>query len=318
METTADGGSCSVAVSPGPAGRTGRPSLEGMGGMAVHLLEPVVIPTPASVTTHNPTSLITGFYDVDDAYQVQRGGGTTTWLLVYTHSGQGFVRSEAGSVVVLHPGTLVVYRPKVWHNYGTVAGDRWAFHYAHFHPRANWAELLRFDSVRGISGLASVTELKEGTRAQMVEAFHHLHLDSRREGRWRGELAMNDLERVLLLAHEATPDGLPDLDPRIERVLEIIAARPSERHCVAGLAASVNLSPSRFAHLFSAAVGRPVTQVVRDARLREAAHLLERTVLPVAEVGAAVGFESAFHFSATFRARYGQSPRGYRADPTHA
>ena len=80
---------------------------------------------------------------MDDAYQVQRGGGTTTWLLVYTHSGQGFVRSEAGFVVVLHPGTLVVYRPKVWHNYGTVAGDHWAFHYAHFHPRANWAELIR-------------------------------------------------------------------------------------------------------------------------------------------------------------------------------
>jgi AraC family transcriptional regulator of arabinose operon len=129
------------------------------------------------------------------------------------------------------------------------------------------------------------------------------------------ELALCSLEEVVLLtagtARARRPR--PGVDSRIRRAQALITADPAAPHTVRSLAAYVALSPSRFAHLFARQLGQSPMRALREARLRHAARLLERTDLPVERVAAASGFVSPCHFSRVFRERYGAPPGAYRA-----
>jgi AraC family transcriptional regulator of arabinose operon len=132
-------------------------------------------------------------------------------------------------------------------------------------------------------------------------------------------LVLGAIEEVLVLATaSARPSGAGRPaeeagDPRVRRALALIAAEPGAGHSVASLARAVALSPSRFAHLFTAETGRTPMQSVRQARVRHAAGLLEVTDMDVGQVAAASGFVSPFHFSRAFKQEYGLPPREFRA-----
>jgi len=81
---------------------------------------------------------------------------------------------------------------------------------------------------------------------------------------------------------------------------------------VAGLAAAVNLSPSRFAYLFRRETGVPPARYLHMLRMERARILLERTFLSVKEVMAFVGVNDPSHFSRDFRRHHGVAPTGLR------
>jgi AraC family transcriptional regulator of arabinose operon len=209
-------------------------------------------------------------------------------------------------------GDVDLYRPGVWHNYGTMPGTRWRFHYAHFNPRPAWTEWLRMPSIAGITGLVHAHVASAEVQRQTAALFEGLHRDSLLGTVLRTELAMNALERIVLLITEASGSGRHTLDPRVQSLIERIATTPADDHSVTTLAEMVHLSPSRLAHLFKAETGQSPIRFVQETRLKEAAKLIELTPAPVAEVARKVGFQSPFHFSSTFRERYGMSPRAYR------
>jgi AraC family transcriptional regulator of arabinose operon len=78
------------------------------------------------------------------------------------------------------------------------------------------------------------------------------------------------------------------------------------------LAQQVNLSRSRFAHLFREQTGVPPGRYLRDFRLDRARVLLETTFLSIKEVMAAVGLNDPSHFSRDFQHAFGASPREWR------
>jgi AraC family transcriptional regulator of arabinose operon len=127
------------------------------------------------------------------------------------------------------------------------------------------------------------------------------------------ELVLGAVEEVLVLVTASARPGEESGDARIRRALALIAAEPGAPHSVESLARAVALSPSRFAHLFTAETGRTPMRALREARMRHAATLLDATDLDIGQVAAASGFVSPFHFSRAFRRAYGLPPRDYRA-----
>lgn len=283
-----------------------------MSEAAANLRIPADLPPPCAEQLDRQSVLASGWFDQAEGYQKYRRPGTDTWLLFFTRTGRGFMRGPSGAATIVVPGDLHIYRPDVWHDYGTVKGSGWAFHFVHFHPRPAWTEWLRFEPVEGIDGLVHANIQSEEVSRRLVEAFERIHRDTLLAGVWRTELAMNALEHILLLAGEATGLGRSPLDPRVQAVMERIATRPGDDHSIQTLARLVNLSPSRFAHLFKAETGQSPIRFALETRLGEAAKLIELTNDPVAVIAEAVGFRSTFHFSSSFRARYGDSPRNYR------
>jgi len=101
-------------------------------------------------------------------------------------------------------------------------------------------------------------------------------------------------------------------DPRITWAGEHLHQRLHEPVAIAALAALVNLSPSRFRHLFTLQTGVGPALYLRRLRLRRARLLIERTFLSVKEVMGLVGYSDPSHFSRDFRRMHGVSPSALR------
>lgn len=82
---------------------------------------------------------------------------------------------------------------------------------------------------------------------------------------------------------------------------------------LAELAALCNVSIWHFTKTFHAVYGEGPREAIARLRLEQASAMLEATSLPVAEVGAACGFENPCSFSRAFRAHYGTTASRYRA-----
>ena len=102
------------------------------------------------------------------------------------------------------------------------------------------------------------------------------------------------------------------MDPRIGHAIGRMEEAIDREVLVAELAASVSLSPSRFAYLFRRDTGLSPARYLHTLRMERARLLLERTFLTVKEVMAYVGVNDPSHFSRDFRRYHGVPPTGLR------
>ncbi len=102
------------------------------------------------------------------------------------------------------------------------------------------------------------------------------------------------------------------MDRRIELVIAKVENDTSRAWDTHTLAALVNLSPSRFRHLFKHETGTSPRQYLRELRFRKAEAMLATTFRSVKEITEAVGFVSLTHFMKDFKDRQGMTPREYR------
>lgn len=279
-----------------------------------------------------PGLVVIGHYDQPQGYAINRPHGAESWLVLWTTGGLGRVRQGATETSA-GPGDLVVLAPGRPHHYAVEPGaPAWRFWWVHCQARPSWIPWLR--PYETGDGLYAVTPTPAGLHGRVDAAFRRMLADAR----WTGdepppaaapphdrvavahtaaarELALSALEEVVLLATASArpPVRRHGVDARVGRAEALIAADPGAPHTVRSLAASVSLSPSRFAHLYTQQTGQSPMRALRAARLRHAARLLEGSDLSVERVAAASGFASPFHFNRVFRARYGVPPGVYRA-----
>lgn len=102
------------------------------------------------------------------------------------------------------------------------------------------------------------------------------------------------------------------MDSRIQEVLDSINQDLSRGQSLAEMAESVNLSPSRFSHLFRSATSQSPGRYVRTIRFEKAKRMLETTRLKIKDICPMVGIQDASHFIRDFRKLYGLSPSEYR------
>lgn len=102
------------------------------------------------------------------------------------------------------------------------------------------------------------------------------------------------------------------MDRRIELVISLLENDTSRAWDTDTLATLVNLSPSRFRHLFKHETGTSPRQYLRELRLRKAEVLLATTFLSLKEIAEAIGIVSVTHLMKDFKERHGMTPREYR------
>jgi AraC family transcriptional regulator of arabinose operon len=107
-------------------------------------------------------------------------------------------------------------------------------------------------------------------------------------------------------------DTRSGMDPRVARIIERMDTVPHQDLPIAELAATVNLSASRFAYLFRRETGLPPARYLHQLRMERARLLLERTCLSVKDVMGYVGINDPSHFSRDFRRHHGVPPTGVR------
>ncbi len=82
---------------------------------------------------------------------------------------------------------------------------------------------------------------------------------------------------------------------------------------VADVAKAIGYSVSYFGYIFKKTRGISANRYISELQLGKACELLRGTALSVSDIAERVGFGDANYFSTAFKARYGLTPRQYRA-----
>ncbi len=102
------------------------------------------------------------------------------------------------------------------------------------------------------------------------------------------------------------------MDRRIELAISHLEADTSRAWDAHALAQLVNLSASRFRHLFKQETGTSARQYLRELRFQKAEVMLATTFLSIKEIAEGVGLVPLNHFMRDFKKRHGVTPREYR------
>jgi AraC family transcriptional regulator of arabinose operon len=257
------------------------------------------------------TWLLAGYFHRKRDYAVFREHGTEDWLLFFTLGGAGKFTHARGEFLA-RPEDLMLYAPRAFQDYALEGPRRpWEFLWIHFHPRTEWADLLRWPLLApGLMHLPIHDRPLWKRMHRALAAAHRFTTTARRHSTLH---AMHALEQFLLLASSALPNSRPtQLDPRIEKTMEFVQRNLRQPLSRAVLAQQAGLSTHRFAHLFQEQVGKSPRQFVEEERLKLAAHLLGASRATLSEIAHEAGFPNLFYFSQRFKTARGLSPSAFR------
>ena len=102
------------------------------------------------------------------------------------------------------------------------------------------------------------------------------------------------------------------MDPRIEKIKQLMRDNVQREWSLLELAQSVNLSIWRLSHIFVSEVGTSPMQYLRQLRMDRAKYLLETSFLSVKEIAHQVGLNDESHFVRDFKKMHGDAPTRYR------
>ena len=106
--------------------------------------------------------------------------------------------------------------------------------------------------------------------------------------------------------------GINRQNRHVQRAVEYVMGHYAESISLTDVAAEIGISSTRLAHLMREHMGRSLVELLHDARIRKAQHLLERADLTCAEIAYEVGYGDQSYFTVQFRRRVGVAPTAYR------
>jgi AraC-like DNA-binding protein len=103
-------------------------------------------------------------------------------------------------------------------------------------------------------------------------------------------------------------------DPIVGKSLGLLHSRVADPWTIAALADEVGISRSALVERFTRYLSEPPMAYLTRWRLQLAARSLEKTSRGVADIAAAVGYESEAAFNRAFKREFGQPPGRYRSE----
>jgi AraC family L-rhamnose operon transcriptional activator RhaR len=260
---------------------------------------------------------------------------TTPWHdhdfyeLALIESGRGIHESDQG-VRQLRPGVVLLLPPGAGHEYRSCEDMRvynCLFRAELLDAELMWARRDRrlgplFDSGRSIEpaphGPQTFVELDQATVRRFIDTLEPIRsgdADTRAAQLARLLLA---LDIVATAAAAQRSDESPVASAVVTEAVDLMVSDLAFPWTLDELGRRVFVGRFHLTHLFARTVGQPPMQYLSRLRGERAAALLTGTDLPVAAIGAKVGWADPAYFSRRFRAAFGVSPRDYRRGRSEA
>ncbi|GAA3929678.1 hypothetical protein GCM10023085_08800 [Actinomadura viridis] len=222
----------------------------------------------------------------------------------------------------LRHGDAIVLRPGAWHAFRDCSGLTVAN--CCLSAQALRDEVYRTPMLRrllwtepvssGAQGVA-VTPMDPADADEAIAQIARLERDLAaarpRPGRLLGRLVT-----VLGILADAGAPGrdasVPVPHPAVAATMARLEAAPADPWRLDDLARAVNLDPAYLGRLFVQCAGLTPMGFLARLRAERAATLLARSALPVARVGAAVGWDDPTYFARRFKSLVGLTPSEYR------
>ncbi len=126
-----------------------------------------------------------------------------------------------------------------------------------------------------------------------------------------GRLILSLTQELIAQSEEYVPQKREQSE-LVRQLTEYLDRYYTEDVCLEDLEKMFSFSKYYLAHRFKEETEHTINEYIIKRRIGEAAILLTYTDLPVAEVGAKVGYSAVSNFSTAFRKYIGTSPRKYR------
>jgi len=253
--------------------------------------------------------LVAGTWVARPQWRTVRAHGSPDWQLLSTVPGEGRLR-HAGGDTRLGTREVVVIPAGVPHTVMIAAQcRRWEVAWVQFALQPAWRERLTGLVAPGC--ILVVALPAEQDQQQLLDVLAAMLLLQARPGPFHGPLLASQLE--LLILQVARLQAERDQDPRIRRVLDLLAREdrvPTSREILAHATA---LSPARLSTLFQRAVGVSLPAYRERLRMRRAMALLASSDAPVSEISQLLGYSDPRYFSGRFRRATGLPPGRWRA-----
>lgn len=224
-------------------------------------------------------------------------------------------------------GSVVVLRPGEWHGYADVVElsvlniyvgpELFAHELAWILEDPRLGVLLRPPSANQLGTRSGETRL-DPTALGLVEgwcaalAAHRADVSERTSR--LGYLVLVIGEVAAAIGADGRTEALPaTAHPAVLRAVHLLEDHLPQAWSVPQLAQTVNVAPAYLVRLFSRHLGLPPMAYLNRLRAERAGALLIETDLPVASIGALVGWGDPSYASRRFRACFALSPAQYRA-----
>ena len=215
-----------------------------------------------------------------------------------------------GAQVPLQPGDLLVVR----------GGDVFSFSQKRTQPQLSLSACLSLSH----DGSANALLLPRYERcyklrdpANYVRVFEEVLGTLQSTSPWRDLHVSAAVIRWLAALHEMIrpgpgETGTPKTVAHIMAAQHWVQSRLAENVTVAAWADACGLNPDYFSRMFLLHTGLRPKSWLLEARLQLASRQLGSTATPIADIAERCGFNCPFHFSRTFKRRFGIPPAAYR------
>ncbi len=244
-------------------------------------------------------------HPADHTFAWDHGRVLGAWQVVYVNSGAGeFEGSRRGGVEKVAAGDVLWITPGQWHRYRP-------------DPRTGWSEwwLELEGPVLGRLTEAGLLPSRAVRRTGIDGETFSAILMRLHAGLAQGDVAGQAAEALRLLgclAGREAGEEVPVLRAvrRAERLLAERLENPPE---MPALARELKVGYANFRREFKRRTGLAPRQYLMRLRLEKAQRLLGSSPAKLEEIAERLGFSSAFHLSAAFKARFGVAPAIWRS-----
>jgi AraC-like DNA-binding protein len=250
-----------------------------------------------------------GSHPAHHALSWDRGRILRRHQVVYISQGSGRFESSIGGKRKITEGSVFLLFPGVWHRYQPDPDAGWV---------EDWIELVG-PTMHRLTRKAIITPKRPifriGLRAEILNLFDRCH-DLARSAAPRhqpvlGSVGLQILAQVNFFAANAKREPSKN-DIAIRRSQAMIAGAVDRPLRMEQIADEVGMSYSYFRRAFKQQTGVSPKQYHLQLRLRKVQEMLNYSSASVKEIAQAMGFDSAFHLSADFKARTGIPPTRWR------
>lgn len=226
-----------------------------------------------------------------------RNKGREDWSLFYCETGKMYFDES-----VLESGQIWIYPPNIPHKYAAYSKDNVTYHYLHFtgsdlkeiFSSLNIAtsQSLDTENQRFLKTLEHIESAMtdDSPLSKIISEYNTLHLIT--------QIAQNE--------KQITREGV------IKRVIDDMEHSFANKYDVSYYARMLNLSISRFNHLFKEETGVSPYSFLLKIRLKNAAVLLLNTNLKISKIAEQCGFEDSLYFTQAFKKAYNVTPTTFR------
>ena len=103
-----------------------------------------------------------------------------------------------------------------------------------------------------------------------------------------------------------------DIVDIIHSIHDCLTSQINERPTIEALARQYHINPTTLKSAFKVVYGNSIAAHIKEHRMEKAARLLRETDMSIAQISAAVGYDSQSKFTSSFKAAYKVLPREYR------